>query len=488
MSSIKIPYNRLIQIDKNSSTPIYMQIANQFSNAIQRGIIPMETKLPGTRKLAELLGVNRNTVVAGFDELIAQGWIKSIPNKGTFTQETHHQLTISAKKQDNQVIKAGYSFVKSNLLDNNLQEHQCKYYFTDGTLDARLALTEPTAQVISANLKRKKNVKHFDPSYNHSKNNYKKQLVNYVNLTRNLQISTENLLTTNSEKTAVYLITKLLLQTSDCVVVGEYSYYEANKIIQSTGASICRIPVDKEGIDTQALEKLCQQQAIRMVYLNTNHHYPTTSSLSIQRRVKLLQLAEKYGFVILEDDSFFDFYYQKNPNLPLISNDENGMVIYVSSIGKILTTEFSSGIVVAPIEIIKELNKINQLIGLTVPYFVEQTVGELIEEGILFRQQKKVNAIYYQRQMFFSKLLKKYFNELISFSIPEGDLALWLVFNLPINLMKVRTLCMINGLYIPTTLLYQNKELSALRLGFAHLTEEELAVCVEVLHQAIVEE
>ncbi len=487
MSLIKIPYNRLIQVDKNSSTPIYMQIANQFSNAIQRGIIPMETKLPGTRKLAELLGVNRNTVVAGFDELIAQGWIKSIPNKGTFTKDAHHQLTISVKKQENKVTKTGYSFVKSNLLDNNLQEHQCKYYFTDGTPDVRLALTEPTAQIFSANLKRKKNVKHFDPSYNHSKNNYKKQLVNYVNLTRNLQISTENILTTNSEKTAIYLITKLLLQTNDCVVVGEYSYYEVNMIIQSTGARICRIPEDKEGIDTQALEKLCRQQVIRMVYLNTNHHYPTTNSLSIQRRVKLLQLTEKYGFVILEDDSFFDFYYQKNPNLPLISNDENGMVVYVSSIGKVLTSEFSSGIVVAPIEIIKELNKINQLIGRTVSYFAEETLAELIDEGILFRHQKKVNAVYYKRQLFFSQLLQKYFGSKISFSIAEGDLALWIVFNFPINLMRVRALCMLNNLYIPTTLLYQNKELSALRLGFAHLTEEEMEICISVLYKATIE-
>lgn len=486
MSSSKIPYNRLIQIEKKSSTPIYMQLANQLSNAIQRGIIPIGTKFPGTRKLAELLNINRNTVVAGFEELITQGWIKSIPNKGSFAQNAQHQLTISAKKI-NYNNTTGYSFVKSNLFDDNLQEHKCKYYFTDGTPDIRLVLTEQTAQLFSANLKRKKKIAHFDPAYNHANNTYKKQLVNYLNLTRNIQISTDNLLTTNSEKTAIYLIAKLLLLPNDFVIVGEYSYYEANMIIQSTGATICKIPVDKDGMDVQALEKACQQQTIRMVYLNTNNHYPTTHSLSIQRRMKLLQLAEKYGFIILEDDSFFDFYYQNNPNLPLISNDANGMVIYVSSIGKILSTDFANGVVVAPVNLIAELKKMNQLIGMNMSYFSEQTLSELIEEGLLFRHQKKVNAIYYQRQLFFSKILKQYFEDKITFSLPEGDLALWIVFHFPVNLMRVRALCMLNDLYIPTTLLYQNKEISALRLGFAHLTEEEIEICVSILYQATVE-
>ncbi|WHT39823.1 winged helix-turn-helix domain-containing protein [Myroides sp. mNGS23_01] len=84
--SFKIPYNRLIQLDKTSTTPVYMQIANQLSNAIQRNIIPIDTKLPGSRKLAALLQVNRNTIIAAFDELITQGWLMSHPNQGTFVQ------------------------------------------------------------------------------------------------------------------------------------------------------------------------------------------------------------------------------------------------------------------------------------------------------------------------------------------------------------------------------------------------------------------
>jgi GntR family transcriptional regulator/MocR family aminotransferase len=83
-SPVKIPYESFIKIDRKSETSIYLQIANQLINAIQRGFLPFGTKLPGTRAFSEMLDVHRNTAVAVYDELSAQGWVESFPNKGTF--------------------------------------------------------------------------------------------------------------------------------------------------------------------------------------------------------------------------------------------------------------------------------------------------------------------------------------------------------------------------------------------------------------------
>ncbi len=83
-SPVSVPYGSFVQIDKLSETSVYMQITNQLINAVQRGALPAGTKLPGTRALCNILKVHRNTVIAAYDELLSQGWVESIPNKGTF--------------------------------------------------------------------------------------------------------------------------------------------------------------------------------------------------------------------------------------------------------------------------------------------------------------------------------------------------------------------------------------------------------------------
>ncbi|EHQ43630.1 aminotransferase-like domain-containing protein [Myroides odoratus] len=482
--SLKIPYNRLIRLDKTSTTPVYMQIANQLSNAIQRNIIPIDTKLPGSRKLADLLQVNRNTIIAAFDELITQGWLISHPNQGTFVQHKKNQIQ---SKSNAFPSTTAYSFPVDNRLDLANHEHRCNYFFTDGTPDIRLGLQEELAAIFSANLKRKQHVNYFDPYTNKTETAFKKQIINYVNVTRNIQASPANVLTTHSTTTALYLCASLLLQAGDHVAISEYGYYGSHIILQHTGAQLHPIPIHQEGIDLHALEKLCQQMPIRLLYLTVNHHYPTTQSLPVQQRVKLLQLAQQYGFILLEDDVNFDFHYNNTPPLPLISSDSKGMVIYLSSIGKSIASDFNTGLLLAPANLIQELEKHKALVEANKNYFAMHTLIELIEEGTLFRHQVKVNKIYKERRDYFCSVLTRLFGDCIAFTIPEGDLAVWVTFNYPVNLMRVRTLCLLHNLYIPTTLLYQNKKLTGIRLGFAHLTFEEIDCCLTIFHQACME-
>ena len=80
------PYKTSFKIDRNNSQPIYLQLSNQFIYFINEGKLPANSKLPGTRSLAELLNVHRNTIVASYEELYLQGWIESVPKKGTFVK------------------------------------------------------------------------------------------------------------------------------------------------------------------------------------------------------------------------------------------------------------------------------------------------------------------------------------------------------------------------------------------------------------------
>src|SRR5690606_11270594 len=122
-------------------------------------------------------------------------------------------------------------------------------------------------------------------------------------------------------------------------------------------AKIISIPIDKDGISTKHLKQVCEQQKIRMLYLTSHHHYPTTVSLSAKRRMEVLELSKQYGFIILEDDYDYDFHYDNNPMLPLKSFDTNGMVVYIGSFGNALASGFRSGFVVGKSDLIDELQK-----------------------------------------------------------------------------------------------------------------------------------
>jgi len=200
-----------------------------------------------------------------------------------------------------------------------------------------------------------------------------------------------------------------------------------------------------------------------------------------------LQLAEQYNFIILEEDTHFDFYYNNHPPLPLLSSDTNGRVIYLSSIGKSIASDFTMGILVAPENLICELEKYSALVEENKNYFTEHTLTELIEEGTLFRHQIKVNKLYRERRDHLCNLLTHYFGDTVSFTIPDGDLAIWVTFTHSVNLMRIRTFCLLHDLYIPTTSLYQSKKLTGIRLGFGHLNLEELDCCMAIFHQACLE-
>ncbi|MTG98767.1 MULTISPECIES: PLP-dependent aminotransferase family protein [Myroides] len=489
-SPTKIPFLSFIQIDKKSNTPLYMQIANQFSNAIQRNYLLKGTKLPGTRKLSELLQINRNTVIAAYDELQAQGWIESKANKGTFVIEKTKNTPVKLKNSFEQYSsiypdKAGFAFKQSNILDSPYEKITTKYYFTDGTPDNRLVQINQLSSFYSASIKRKTNKKKLNNSSYENNAFFLKNMANYLNLSRGLQINTQNILITNSSEMSLYIAAETLLSKEDKIIVTDLSYFSSNMTFQNKGAKVLTAGVDEEGIIIQHVENLCKKHKIRLLYITPHHHYPTTVTLSPQRRVQLLHLANKYGFVILEDDYDYEFHYDKSPIVPLASSDKNGMVVYTGSFGHSLIPGFKLGFIVAPKDVIHEMQKHLNVINPQGDILMQQVLAELIEEGEISRYLKKATKVYQERRNYFCKLLNEYFPDQISFNKPSGGLAVWVNWNKEINLYNLMKIALNNNLSIPKTLLYQNKDIRATRLGFGHLDKDEIEIVLSILHHSV---
>jgi len=487
-SPVEFPYESFILINRSSEISIYMQISNQLINAIQRGFLPFGIKLPGTRALSIILNVHRNTIVAAYDELFAQGWVESLPNKGTFVigknQEKPFQIQDFEKNNLEHYPKStGFLFKTSNILDNPFEYSNCEYIFNDGVPDIRLTQIDHHSRIYSSILKRKA---HKIGQYNQDGSEFfKKNLSQFLNLSRGLPISKNNLLITRSTEMSIYIVSEILLAEGDIVLVGELSYFSVNMIFQKAGVKIQPISIDEEGINVEEVREACKKQKIRMLYLTPHHHYPTTVTLSAKRRLDLLNLANEYGFIILEDDYDYDFHYDKSPILPLASADTNGMVIYIGSFGKSLVPGFRTGFIVAPENLMIEMRKYLGIIDRQGDVLMEHVLGEMIAEGEINRYLKKSLKIYQERRDYFVSLLEQNLGEYIDFQKPSGGLAVWMKWKIAVNLMQLSRNCAQNNLFIPKTLLYQNKNLTAMRLGFGNLNLYEMDKSIKILSKNI---
>lgn len=481
---------QLISLDKTIVQPIYIQAAQQIINAIQRGYLDKGSKLPGTRTLSQLLYIHRNTAVAIYDELASQGWVDIIANKGTFVLVPENSSAkIKAKAQHiHQAYAypkiAGFPFQKSFHLASTVEETTSKYVINDGKPDLRLHPVHEFSRWYSAATKRKTLINKWNRTTPLTASTFKTQLCNYLNATRGFHIKPNNLINTRSTEMNLYVVSQLLIKQNDIVLVGQLSNYASNMIFQQAGATIKTIPVDDEGLDVDYIEKHFVKQSIRCVYVCANRDYPTTITLSAKRRLHLLQLAKTFGFAIIEDDFDHDFQFQGSAMLPMASADVNGMVIYLGKLGQSLFPSFHTGFVVAPENFVSETGNYLQLLDKQGDLIQEQMLSELISEGEIYRLKKKNTLTYRQRRDCLAGYLTYYFEGVISWKIPSGGLAIWLQFVKVISLVKLAEEAEKLDLFLPKTILYQDKNTCAIRFGFGHLNEEEIEIVIKKLKSA----
>ncbi len=480
----------LIFFEKSPNTPIYIQIAQQMINAIQRGYLPEGAALPGTRKFGELFSINRNTAVAVYEELASQGWVDIVANKGTFVLKPERKtaalrgVSQGLEHLTAYPLTAGFSFQSSFNLASTDESSTCTYVINDGQADLRLHPTHSFSRWYSASMKRSRLVSKWNQPQEQSYAVFSKELRNYLNATRGFHIQPNNIVSTRSTEMSLYIVSQLLIEKDAVVLVGDLSSYKSNMIFQQAGANIIPIPVDAQGIDVDFIEKNFTKNRIRCVYVCAHRQYPTTVSLSAERRLKLLQLAKAYGFAIIEDDFDYDFQFDGSAMLPMASSDGEGVVIYLGRLGQSFFPSFQIGFVVAPENIIKEAKNYLQLLDRQGDLIQKQMLQELISEGEIHRLIKKNITVYKQRRDCLCAALDMHFKEVATWQVPVGGLAVWLQFSPTISLIKLAEKAKEKDLFLPKTILYQNREVCAIRLGFGHLNEDEIEAVITILKES----
>ncbi|WP_020601356.1 aminotransferase class I/II-fold pyridoxal phosphate-dependent enzyme [Spirosoma spitsbergense] len=495
-SPVMVPFKSLIQVDRSLSTPVFVQVSDQLGQLIRRGTLVPGQRLPGSRQLATLLELNRQTIVAAYDEGMAQGWLESRSGSGTyvaahFPEVRPQQLTPEENPHWNRptISQPGYAFESTVFLQRPVLTQSAGLRLDDGLPDIRLAPMDELSRAYRSYFRWGNPQAHF--GYGDTKGHplLREQLSLHLNETRGLQTAPDNILITRGSIMGLHLTCQVLLRPGDIVVTGETTWAGATMNIQKTGALLKTVPVDQYGMDVDALAVLCQKNRVRMVFVNPHHHYPTTVTLRADRRLRLLQLAEHHGFAILEDDYDYDFHYLSRPILPLASADRQGMVVYVGSLTKSVAPAFRVGYVVAPSGLIDELARLRRIIDRQGDPMLEFAIGQLFKTGELKRHFRKALRTYHARRDYFFNLLTSELPNAIQFTKPDGGMAVWAAFNPVVDMEKLARQASFTGLYVASGQAHNppGQQLNGTRLGFASSTEDELEQSVLILKKLLSE-
>lgn len=485
--------------------PAFVQIARAITEDIRRGRLRAGDALPGTRTLATSLGVHRNTVLAAYRELFAEGWIASEKARGTFVaveipdaqpkrfstkaavaremaSRAGYELPDPVRTGDGRLALAADLRMRARLAPvpkRNVSSISKSTVMTlgGGVPDVRLVPQGELTRAIRRVLKRSALdvLSYGDPE---GPLVLRRALAKMVAATRGVAAREEHVLVTRGSQMGIDLIARTMISPGDVVAVEALGYRPAWEALKAAGARLVPIPVDAHGMDVSALEELTKATPpLRGVLTTPHHQFPTTVTLAPARRIRLLELARENRFWVLEDDYDHEFHYEGRPVLPLASADVHGVVLYVGTLSKVLAPGMRIGFVVAPAPMIERLAATRRFVDRQGDHLLEVAVAELIEEGAIQRHIRRAKRIYAERRARLAALLEASFGGVLSFQLPNGGTAIWarVAADVSVDAWAARALDEASLVLQPARqFAFDGKSRSFLRLGFAQHEEREV--------------
>lgn len=421
-----------LALDPRADKPLYAQIVDALVAEIRAGRLASGDRLPGTRTLANHLGVHRNTVIAAFDELVAEGWLRTNAGASTRVADELPAEVVRSNRRPSQAeaskrsTRLPFSLAASPFGPTRMPDAPGPGVLSlaGGLPDVRLIPDVALARAHRRAL-RKGGVALLSYGDAAGHPQLRAALAQMLSATRAMSLSADDLLVTRGAQMAVYLAARVLIEPGDLVAVEAWGYPPAWDALRAAGAQLVPVPVDGEGLDTEALARLAARRNLRAVYVTPHHQFPTLVTLAAARRLELLELARRHRFAILEDDYDHEVHYQGSPVLPLAHMDVHGCVVYVGTLSKVLAPGLRLGFLVAAPPVIERASSWRRIIDRQGDLPTEAAVAELFEDGEVQRHIGRVRRIYANRRAALLDAVDRHLPDAFAISLPRGGMALW---------------------------------------------------------------
>jgi len=402
------PLLGLLRLDRSLSTPLHRQLYEELRAAILTERIPRGERLPSTRTMAAELSVSRRTVLDAFLQLFAEGYVEGRIGAGTYVACALPDDLLQA------AVPSGDPGPSSEDAPARLSERFTRQWgalppsfnewlfpkpderaFRIG-LPAFDAFPSALWKRLIVNLGRGLQEEFFIRNDRAGHGPLREAVAAYLAVSRGVRCTAGQIIIVNGSQQALSLIAHVLLDPGDSVWIENPGYFGAKGALLGAGANLVPVPVDSEGLDVEAGRALCP--SARMAFVTPSHQMPLGVTMSLSRRLALLEWARATGAWVIEDDYDSEFRYSSRPLAALQSLDTTGRVLYTGTFSKVLFPGLRLGYLVVPPGLVDAITTARLFADMYSPLLEQLLVTEFIQEGHFERHVRRMRSLYAERQ------------------------------------------------------------------------------------------
>ena len=470
-----------IKINQNSETPIYLQIKARIIKLITSRELVSGYKLPSERKLAEELGVHRNTVVKAYSELTCEGYIYASRKspKGYFVTEAQdaHSFT-------------GRFFPLEKLIQYDFSERE-KIFLEIFANSENKDYISMGGLVMNSDGYPIDHIADLAPGMFHTREDETDRLKgNICKLLseENIYVSKKNIQVVSETNQAIGFLMDLFLHDGDCIIAEEPIVPDNVSLFRLKRLKLVTVPMEKDGMDLVALEALIAKHKPKFIYTIPNGHNPSAVTMSLEKRLKLLEITQRCGIPIIEEDSLREFRYTEQHIPSLFALDKHNSVIYLHSFTLTMPYGVGTGYVVGPQDLADELGRCIMVNGYDLKNDNHYLLNEYIERGYFDQHAEWLAGYFKDRRDFMIKELETIRHKGIDWDVPPTGLIIWCRLADNIKERRLYQIARSKGLLMmPGFLFYPQgyQGCGHLRLSFSGCSEDEIRDGVRILGEAL---
>jgi GntR family transcriptional regulator/MocR family aminotransferase len=391
-----------LQLDERSAKPLFLQLYEALRGGALSGRLSAGMRLPATRALAGELGVSRNTVLNAYEQLLAEGYLVGRGGSGTFVAPDLPDELLEARARPVEATPAPGKTVLSRRGETMASVRRSvtsrdgqPRAFRPGVpaidafpRDIWMRLTRKHGRRLPWNL-----LDYGDPA---GYRPLREAIATYVRAARAVRCDAEQVVIVSGAQQANDLCARLLLDPGDAAWVEDPGYLGARGALLAAGARIVPVRVDEEGLDVAY--GIRREPRARLCCVTPSHQYPLGATLSLPRRLALLEWARQANARVIEDDYDSEFRYTGRPLASLQGQDCDGRVIYVGTFSKALFPSLRIGYIVAPPDLVGAFVNARALADGHSPLLTQAVLTDFLAEGHFARHIRRMRSIYAERQ------------------------------------------------------------------------------------------
>jgi Transcriptional regulators containing a DNA-binding HTH domain and an aminotransferase domain (MocR family) and their eukaryotic orthologs len=410
------------ELDTSDKRPLYLQIALLIADKIQKQILPSGTKLPPERELADLFAVSRTTAINAYRKLEQQGLVWTKVGSGTYVAQASKLDSLSEVPWPQLFTAYPQNPLASILRDLVSTPAPDTISLAAGMPDPDLYPLESLTELFNHNIGTAAPAD-FGHIPTEGYTPLRKAIAAMLN-EKGIPASTENILTLSGSQQGLYLLSKVLLEPGDYVVMESPTFIGAIQVFQAAGAKVLSLPC-LEKLSLELLEDFLIRYRPKLFYTIPTYQNPTGRVMTEQERRDLINLAKRHRLVIVEDDPYSDLCYDSQPPQALKALDSYGGVVYLGTFSKILFPGLRTGYLAGPPVLINRLALEKQYIDLHSNNIAQWLVTMFLNDGRLEEHLIKVRKEYKKRRDTMAKALQRLCANDLEFTVPEGGFYFW---------------------------------------------------------------